>query len=782
MRTNNHSLMHIQKQKFSRQWLAFCLLLLIAGIFTACGRENDERILGIDGFVYIAEEVALPEESFPTNSFKAQNGYLYYLILGDNQYRQLSPGEALEMSTSITPPSDILPDCDSYELGECAVGNDGDIYYCIQGYHENRKENIIEMIPEDKALLIRQTADGKMVYQLPVHIADMMNGVTNFQYYLAVDGEGLAYLLTQSYIYVVDAAGKITGTIPMEDYIPSSDENLSWDTWASLLTGEGGKVYYMTTYKMENSASIYEILTAGDCRLELRDELTKGMSGKFHSSPYGLLCDKADGILYQYHLADTSWHPLLRWTDGYASSGAVKVVQLTEDHVAALYYAARDADNMLQLYLLSKTAVEELPEKELLVLASMNPSIELQQSVMEFNRTNDRYHLLLDIYEGDGAAMRLDAALVSSNPPDLLDTSFWSLNINKYAQKELLEDLSPYLDQSQTLHREDFLPNLLEGYTINDRLCSIPSSFSLNDVIMGRPGQVGTGMGWTLADVMALTEKYPDCRLLSRNSFSSILSFCSDCILEEYIDWENGTCDFDNAGFRECIQWMWEHCKESGLINAGEEYIWGAVPEDILLIRQFITSPQAYPLRIYDMGGGISTMIGYPTADGQARHSVLVSDELCITTSSRHKETAWQFIEFFLLRQRRPSTVDSLSPFSTHRETLLRVIEEEATPNYERDEEGNIRLDPNGTPLITPKSTTYGDFGQMVYYYLKREQADALLELIDHADFAPTNERKSTALAIIDEELAGWLNQAKSLDEAIAIIQSRVQLLLNEDA
>ncbi|MDE7223488.1 MAG: hypothetical protein K2O34_06875, partial [Acetatifactor sp.] len=72
--------------------------------------------------------------------------------------------------------------------------------------------------------------------------------------------------------------------------------------------------------------------------------------------------------------------------------------------------------------------------------------------------------------------------------------------------------------------------------------------------------------------------------------------------------------------------------------------------------------------------------------------------------------------------------------------------------------------------------------GQMVYYYLEREQADALLELIDHADFAPTSEQKSTALAIIDEELSGWLNQAKSLDEAITIIQSRVQLLLSENA
>ncbi|MDE7223620.1 MAG: hypothetical protein K2O34_07575, partial [Acetatifactor sp.] len=481
----------------ANRWLALCLLILIAGLFTACGKADDERILGIDGFVYIAEEAALPEESFPSDSFKAQNGYLYYLISGDNQYRQLSPGEAPEMSASIAPPSDILPDCDSYELGECAVGNDGDIYYCIQGYHENRKGDVIERIPEDQALLIRQTADGRMVYQLPVNVADMVDEVTYFRYYLAVDGEDRAYLLTQSCIYVIDAAGNIAGTISVEDYIPSSEEDLFWNTWASLLTGEGGKVYFITNYKTGSSASIYEILTAGDCRLELREELTKGISGKFYSSPYGLLCDRADGILYQYRLADASWHPLLRWTDGYAGSGAFKVVQLTEDHIAALYYAARDADNILQLYLLTKTAVEELPEKELLVLASMNPSIELQQSVMEFNRTNDRYHLLLDIYEGDGATMRMDAALVSSDPPDLLDTSFWSLNINKYAQKELLEDLSPYLDQSQTLHREDFLPNLLEGYTISGRLCSIPSAFSLNDVIMGRPEQVGTGMGWT---------------------------------------------------------------------------------------------------------------------------------------------------------------------------------------------------------------------------------------------------------------------------------------------
>ncbi|MDE5892140.1 MAG: hypothetical protein K2H45_04350 [Acetatifactor sp.] len=114
---------------------------------------------------------------------------------------------------------------------------------------------------------------------------------------------------------------------------------------------------------------------------------------------------------------------------------------------------------------------------------------------------------------------------------------------------------------------------------------------------------------------------------------------------------------------------------------------------------------------------------------------------------------------------------------------MLRIIEEEATPDYMLDGNGDIYLDNAGNPVINARMTQSDSYGVLtIYYYLEREHADALLEMIDHLDFSPVSDKEDTAFAIISEELEGWLSRDKSLEEATAIIQSRIQLLLDEDA
>ena len=132
------------------------------------------------------------------------------------------------------------------------------------------------------------------------------------------------------------------------------------------------------------------------------------------------------------------------------------------------------ADFREEWYLLVRTPVGELPEKELVVLASLSPGADLRDVVVEYNRQSGRYHCIIEQYGNDsgtgdaGADVRLDAALLSSSPPDILDLR--SVDIYKYAEKRVLEDLSPYMEGSGTVRREDFLDGVLEGYTIGGRL------------------------------------------------------------------------------------------------------------------------------------------------------------------------------------------------------------------------------------------------------------------------------------------------------------------------
>ncbi|MDE5892141.1 MAG: extracellular solute-binding protein [Acetatifactor sp.] len=750
------------RKKIFRRWLALSLSVLSLELLTACGDTADDRSLGIDGFVYIAREMELPGEVYIASSSSIRDGYLYYQ---EDETLMRLPLDRIEDSWSEY--SVPVLSCQIQDnVMDYAAGNNGDLYY----YRQNRIANAGGLSAlADESLLVRQAADGSIVYETDIPLPD---AISKLPCDLAVDGEDRAYLLAEGCIYVINASGETVAAISTEEYT----QNLTFGNQVQFLTGPGSQVYFLIGSSGE---TIYKIIADGSYRLEEQSELTRNMSGRFYSSPYGLLCDKADGILYQYRETDSSWHPLLRWTDGNAGSTAGMVLQLSEDCIAACYSTINGSlasmENEDSLYLLTRTAVAELPQKEILVLASMYPSSSLQQSVMEFNQASDQYHILLDIYKGDEAATRLDAAMVSSDPPDLLDIS--SLDFVKYAEKQALADLSPYLNRSKVIKPEDFLPALLEGYTAGGRLCSIPSSFTLTTV-MGRPDQIGSDAGWTMTDVMALSEKYPDCRLINFNSFSYILNYlCSDYILEEYIDWEEGTCRFDSSEFRELILWIWDHSEESGRFPANEErYTSGLVPEDMLLIRKSIFSPYNYALEITKMGGDVTTIIGYPTADGHELHEISVQDALGITSSSRHKEAAWQFMEYFLSQD-----FLELYAFPSRREALLQLIEEEATPTYQTDENGNI-IYINGKPEIKVRMVEYIGEMRTEYRYLEREHADALLNLIDHLDFVPESTQKSTAAAIIREELGSWLSRDKSLEEAADIIQNRIQLLLDENS
>lgn len=67
---------------------------------------------------------------------------------------------------------------------------------------------------------------------------------------------------------------------------------------------------------------------------------------------------------------------------------------------------------------------------------------------------------------------------------------------------------------------------------------------------MGWTDRIGQQNGWTMDDVYALTEQYPEMQLFQYDDFDYILGdFCGRYIVYRFIDWENGTCSFDTEEF-----------------------------------------------------------------------------------------------------------------------------------------------------------------------------------------------------------------------------------------
>ena len=111
-----------------------------------------------------------------------------------------------------------------------------------------------------------------------------------------------------------------------------------------------------------------------------------------------------------------------------------------------------------------------MTQKEIITLAAMWSSQDLQEAVVNFNKQSDAYKVRIVTYFDDttewtetkyqDSITALNNAITSSNCPDIIDLS--NLNTRSYLSKGLLKDLSPYLENS-SVKREDLMESILDA-------------------------------------------------------------------------------------------------------------------------------------------------------------------------------------------------------------------------------------------------------------------------------------------------------------------------------
>lgn len=728
------------------------LLLLLTAFLAACGRESE------DSYIYVAEKISASS----AKDFKVADDYLYYRQ--DNQVYRL-PVETFINEKSMVSGRETVFTGSTAGKSLCSYSPDGEGggYYVIVNSMWDTGE-ILE------SALVRQQVDGTENYRLDLGGADLLNAS------LAVDGKGRAFLLARDSLYVVDAEGKLLAEIP------ESKLGVEFQSGrGNLLEGEKGSVYYSPSdyynlmYEVSGDDAAFREGTFRMNRIELPCK-----SGKCYSTQQGIMCGGTDGMLYQYKKEDSRWEALLRFGDSNLKQQPYQMLLLSEEHMAA-YYDYPDHS----LYFLTKADASLLPEQKELVLALTGQLLpDLERYITEFNQESG-YHVTVESIEELGV---LDAMMLSSAPPDLIlygDDDF----VLRYAQKGLLEDLGQYLDASEVLNRGDFLENVIEAYTIDGRLVCIPKGFIIQTVL-GRTAQVGTAAGWTAEEATTFVETYPESQMFKTPTFTSMVTFFWEYILENYIDWERGECSFDSEEFQAFIKWLKNRSNGFGNGYAGSVYdsydtADKRIEENQLLCLQADIDGFEGLLQYEMRFGEDITAIGYPTHDGRVRHTAYVYHSMGITAKSKNKATAWQFVEGFLSKESQ-SGLGSTVMLSTQRERLMEMAEKEMLIDYALDSKGEISLyqagEHAGEPVMNEKGKIYVDGEYIPYYYLTQEQIDAVLEIVENIDFTPKREGvRYDVISILMEELGPYIEGKRSLEESARILQNRVQNLVQEN-
>lgn len=456
---------------------------------------------------------------------------------------------------------------------------------------------------------------------------------------------------------------------------------------------------------------------------------------------------------------------------------------------------------------LAVLSVEENFEKQIITIGTFESTSSLQNRVAEFNRSSDKYLLKIKQYYdrltdttvgGTGyqdAVIKFNLDIVSGNCPDIINLSYDS--VVTYADKDLFEDLTPYIEASGLSITE----NLLDAYTFDDAIVSLPAVFQLHTIV-GRTADLDGISGWTLEEMMEYVKNNGDKTVFAADS-NVMLEYCLKLNLSDFVNWNSFTCDFENEEFYRIL----EFCSE---FNGGPSYV-NTHPQvniteyDALLYEVTLASPSEYAVLQQLLNDENITFVGFPTDSGSGTlieensSPAMANGSYAIFSGSNNKEGAWAFIEFLLtdvheyayntLRYGYP--VENSTRAATFEKAMSDpwMIKIETTDGYAPTSPAyNFSLEGAEQWIVLKKvgKTTYerravgaatmnGRYS--AYFVPFEDELEHIIDLIDTADAAITN---STILDIISENAADYFSGEKSAEETAKQIQSRVMLYLGE--
>lgn len=414
-------------------------------------------------------------------------------------------------------------------------------------------------------------------------------------------------------------------------------------------------------------------------------------------------------------------------------------------------------------------SVESHPEI-ILQLAALETD-NYASTIIDFNRASDNASVeLMKLPGEEEMTTRIAASLLSENAPDMIQIKSGPMSddYHKYADNGYLLDLTPYLESSQVISQEDFADWVIEDFTVDGKIYALPTMMEFATILCPTEYMEGR-TNWTIEEFLEFVEKYPDA-LVGEHTVSDhvqlkqvYLQQILMCGMEVFVDREEGIAHLDEERFRNVLQRIHElemtEVTETleERVDAGELVVTGYEP--IKSNRSFADAEWRL-----SQGKGV-TLMGYPTPEAipgePGAHNISYYNILGITATCQHPDEAWKFIERNLVK----AITGEVSAFPTGKAALEKKLQEETAADYHMGEsEENMWRQIYGNRksvgVITEEQVEKVRCGLENSFWFARDVDDAL--------------------NIILEEAEPYFQGQKSLDDTVKILQSRMQIYLDE--
>ena len=409
-------------------------------------------------------------------------------------------------------------------------------------------------------------------------------------------------------------------------------------------------------------------------------------------------------------------------------------------------------------------------------------------AVLRFNRSQDRVRIRVRDYSDyvngedyEAGLTKLVTEILAGDMPDLLALD--GLPYAQLAARGLLEDLDPWLDRDAELKREDLFENVLRSMEVGGRLYEVTPGFSII-TMMGPSELVGDTPGWTYEEYEAAWAQMPEgsTPLGPGVNRDMILELCTYLNLERFVDWSSGKCDFEDPAFLQMLSFCAQFpdadstCYDEGSsdmtrIAEGRQML---VFTSIYSMDDVVYNDQLFP--------GGSTYIGLPVDEG-AGNILYPTSGFAMSAKCADKEGAWAFLRTFLTEEYQTKYSGYEVGLPLNRSAFRSALDKAMEIEYEKDAEGHYLLDANGERIPASKggmgvSTDGESVMEFQLWAMTQAQADKLLAVVENA--TRSVDRNGSVAAIVREGAAAYFAGQKSAEETAHLIQSRVNLYVNE--
>lgn len=767
------------------------ILLLISILLTSCGPSadldmSDEADKSEKADLTVATGVNeiwkadIYTPNFGVYRFNFCDEYIYYSVPGSIKLLDRETGEKELVPTkyyrvkigNVEEPEELkLSGTAERNLDNALIQPDseGNLYvlYDIQEHSIYDEDDMVGQI------LAKYDEAGNELYA--EDISDVLATSKNTSPEITVDGEGHVYISTRRNIHLFNTDCTYKGKIDCSTSECNGLFNLA------------GKVYYSTI-------SFDRILEISFDKASVCNELTSNSIG---NSVTGYLdtgfISNFNGTIYYFDKDTMKAEVLTTFADCGIDDNIFEMHALDDGRIVLVTFDYK----IVVLYKTQETA------KKIITIGTFESSTVLQNQVAEFNRNNDDYKVEIKEYYdrftdntigGTGrqdAITKFNLDIMSGNCPDILNLSYD--DVSTYADKDVFEDLTPYLEASGL----NIMESVEEAYTFNDVLVSIPATTQIHTLV-GRSEDVENITGWTLDEMIEYIESHPDETVFAVGP-NTMLQYCLKLNQSRFIDWENYECNFESEEFYRLLEFCSRFKGYDEITNTHPEV--NIARSDAALYEVTMASPSDYIVLQQLLNSKDITFVGFPTDRGSGSiveentSSAMPTGSYGIFSQSENKDIAWEFIESLMTAVPEYETTAVRYGYPVVNETREEYFNNVMSEPWIRKSTGansiyealkNAGMEPwmdetvIGGKEMMRNYVTFGNVAGLyaAYFIPFEEDLAPIKELLEKGSVASDNDSK--IIDIILENTAEYFAGQKTVQEAARQIQSRVTLYINE--